>query len=39
MNQLKKIMKVLEVAYTENLDEYELLVKRLKKELFKSKPD
>mgnify|MGYP001217214116 FL=1 len=33
MNQLKKIKKVLEVAYTENLDEYELLVKRLKKEL------
>jgi hypothetical protein len=33
MNQLKKMRRVLEVAYTENLDEYELLVKRLKKEL------
>ncbi len=33
MNQLKKIVRVLDVAYNENLDEYELLVKRLKKEL------
>ena len=33
MNHMKKINKILEVAYTENLDEYELLVKRLKKEL------
>ncbi len=33
MNHLKKIKKILEVAYTENLDEYEILVKRLKKEL------
>ncbi|TFH39535.1 MAG: hypothetical protein E4G96_08980 [Chrysiogenales bacterium] len=33
MNRLKKLRRVLEVAYTENLDEYELLVKRLKKEL------
>ncbi len=33
MNQLKKLKRVLEIAYTENLDDYELLVKRLKKEL------
>ena len=33
MNQLKALKKILEVAYTEDLDEYELLVKRLKKEL------
>lgn len=33
MNQLKKIIRILDVAYNENLDEYELLVKRLKKEL------
>jgi hypothetical protein len=33
MNQLQKLKKILEVAYTEDLDEYELLVKRLKKEL------
>lgn len=33
MNRLKKLHRVIEVAYTENLDEYEKLVKRLKKEL------
>ena len=33
MNQLKKIKRILDVAYNENLDEYEALVKRLKKEL------
>lgn len=33
MNQLKKIKRILDVAYNENLDEYEDLVKRLKKEL------
>jgi hypothetical protein len=33
MNQIKKLKRILEVAYTEDLDEYELLVKRLKKEL------
>ena len=33
MNQLKTLKKILEVIYNENLDEYELLVKRLKKEL------
>jgi hypothetical protein len=33
MNHLKQIKRILDVAYNENLDEYELLVKRLKKEL------
>jgi ATP-dependent RNA helicase DeaD len=33
MNQLKKLQKILDVIYNENLDEYEMLVKRLKKEL------
>lgn len=33
MNQLKKIMRIIDIAYNENLDEYEHLVKRLKKEL------
>jgi len=33
MNQLKKIVRIIEIAYNENLDEYEHLVKRLKKEL------
>ena len=33
MNHLKKLRRIIEVAYTENLDEYEQLVKRLKKEL------
>lgn len=33
MNRLKKLRRIIEVAYTENLDEYEQLVKRLKKEL------
>jgi hypothetical protein len=33
MNHLKKLKRILEVAYTEDLDDYELLVKRLKKEL------
>ncbi|OHD70711.1 MAG: hypothetical protein A2W19_12075 [Spirochaetes bacterium RBG_16_49_21] len=33
MDHLKKLKRILEVAYTEDLDEYELLVKRLKKEL------
>jgi hypothetical protein len=33
MNHLTKLKRILEVAYTEDLDDYELLVKRLKKEL------
>jgi len=33
MNQLKKIVRIIDIAYNENLDEYEHLVKRLKKEL------
>jgi hypothetical protein len=33
MNHLKKLKRILEIAYTEDLDDYELLVKRLKKEL------
>ncbi len=33
MTQLKKLRKIIDIAYNENLDEYEQLVKRLKKEL------
>lgn len=33
MSQVKKLKKILDIAYNENLDQYEMLVKRLKKEL------
>jgi hypothetical protein len=33
MNQLQKIQGIIDTAYNDNLNEYEVLLKRLKKEL------